>query len=74
MAGEVPRASDRGQRVLRLIQKWMAAGVIEDGEWSETEEGTAQGASVSPLLANVYLHYVFDLWAHQWRRRQRAVT
>ncbi len=57
------------QRVLRLIQKWLAAGVIEDGEWSLTETGTAQGASVSPLLSNVYLHYVFDLWADQWRRR-----
>jgi RNA-directed DNA polymerase len=57
------------KRVLRLIQKWLRAGVIEDGEWSETEEGTAQGASVSPLLANVFLHYVFDLWADQWRRR-----
>ena len=61
------RIADR--RVLRLIQKWLAAGVIEDGAWSETERGTPQGASVSPLLANVYLHYVFDLWAHQWRRR-----
>jgi len=61
------RIADR--RVLRLIQKWLRAGVIEDGEWSETEEGTAQGASVSPLLANVYLHYVFDLWADRWRRR-----
>ena len=57
------------KRVLRLIQKWLRAGVIEDGEWSETEAGTAQGASVSPLLSNVYLHYVFDLWADQWRRR-----
>ena len=57
------------KRVLRLIQKWLKAGVIEDGEWSGTEEGTAQGASVSPLLANVYLHYVFDLWAERWRRR-----
>ena len=57
------------KRVLRLIQKWLRAGVIENGEWSETTEGTAQGASVSPLLANVYLHYVFDLWADQWRRR-----
>ena len=57
------------KRVLRLIQKWLRAGVIEDGEWSTTEQGTAQGASVSPLLANVYLHYVFDLWADQWRRR-----
>jgi len=61
------RIADR--RVLRLIQKWLRAGVIEDGEWSRTEEGTAQGASVSPLLANIYLHYVFDLWADQWRRR-----
>ena len=57
------------KRVLRLIQKWLAAGVIEDGEWSKTETGTAQGASVSPLLSNVFLHYVFDLWAEQWRRR-----
>jgi RNA-directed DNA polymerase len=57
------------KRILRLIRKWLKAGVIEDGEWSETLEGTAQGASVSPLLANVYLHYVFDLWADQWRRR-----
>jgi RNA-directed DNA polymerase len=57
------------KRILRLIQKWLRAGVIEDGEWSSIEEGTAQGASVSPFLANVYLHYVFDLWADQWRRR-----
>jgi RNA-directed DNA polymerase len=61
------RIADR--RVLRLIQKWLRAGVIEDGEWSSTETGTAQGASVSPLLSNVFLHYVFDLWADQWRRR-----
>lgn len=61
------RIADR--RVLRLIQKWLRAGVIEDGEWSESLEGTAQGASVSPLLSNVYLHYAFDLWADQWRRR-----
>ena len=57
------------KRVLRLIGKWLRAGVIQEGEWSETPEGTAQGASVSPLLANVYLHYVFDLWADQWRGR-----
>jgi RNA-directed DNA polymerase len=49
------------QRVLRLIQKWLRAGVIENGVWSQTEQGTPQGASVSTLLANVYLHYVFDL-------------
>jgi len=58
------------ERVLRLIQKWLAVGVIEDGAWTRFEEGVPQGASVSPLLANVYLHYVFDLWAHQWRRRR----
>jgi group II intron reverse transcriptase/maturase len=57
------------QRVLRLIGKWLTAGVIEDGEWSQTQEGAPQGASVSPLLANVYLHYVFDLWARWWRSR-----
>ena len=61
------RIADR--RLLRLIGKWLKAGVIEDGEWSETVEGTPQGASASPLLSNVYLHYVFDLWADQWRRR-----
>ena len=57
------------QRVLRLIRKWLSAGVIEDGQWSETVEGAPQGASASPLLANVYLHYVFDLWAQWWRKR-----
>ena len=56
-------------RVLRLIQKWLKAGVLDAGEYQETEEGTPQGAVISPLLANVYLHYVFDLWAHQWRGR-----
>ena len=56
-------------RVLRLIRKWLGAGVIEDGTWTACDEGTPQGASVSTLLANVYLHYVFDLWVHQWRRR-----
>jgi RNA-directed DNA polymerase len=61
------RIGDR--RVLRLIKKWLAAGVIEDGSWTAFEEGVPQGASASPLLANVYLHYVFDLWADQWRRR-----
>jgi len=61
------RIADR--RVLRLIQKWMVAGVIEEGAWTASEEGVPQGASASPLLANVYLHYVFDLWAHQWRTR-----
>jgi RNA-directed DNA polymerase len=57
------------KRVLRLLQKWLSAGVIEEGTWTACDEGTPQGASVSPLLANVYLHYVFDLWAQQWRSR-----
>jgi group II intron reverse transcriptase/maturase len=61
------RVADR--RMLRLIQKWLKAGVSEDGQWSETKQGTPQGAVVSPLLANVYLHYVFDLWADVWRRK-----
>jgi RNA-directed DNA polymerase len=58
------------KRVLRLISKWLTAGVIEDGEWTECDEGAPQGASVSPLLANVYLHYVFDLWADYWRHKR----
>src|SRR6516225_5600095 len=61
------RVADR--RMLRLIQKWLKAGVSEDGQWSETKVGTPQGAVVSPLLANVYLHYVFDLWVEAWRKR-----
>ena len=60
------------KRVLRLIEKWLAAGVIEDGTWTESGQGSPQGASVSPLLANVYLHYVFDLWAGWWRTTVRA--
>jgi len=57
------------QRVIRLIQKWLNAGVLEDGERYRTEVGTPQGGSISPLLANIYLHYAFDLWANQWRQR-----
>ncbi len=57
------------KRVVRLIQKWLAAGILEAGKWSATKEGTPQGATISPLLANVYLHYVFDLWVQQWRKR-----
>jgi group II intron reverse transcriptase/maturase len=62
------RLADR--RMLHLIRKWLKAGVLENGKWTASEEGTPQGASVSPLLANIYLHYVLDLWAHQWRKRQ----
>lgn len=55
-------------RVLRLIAKWLRAGVLEDGRWWETQRGSPQGAVISPLLANVFLHYVFDLWVNQWRK------
>jgi RNA-directed DNA polymerase len=58
------------QRVVRLIQKWLNAGVLEAGERTRSEVGTVQGGSISPLLANVYLHYVFDLWAQWWRKKQ----
>ena len=57
------------KRVIRLIQKWLSAGVVEEESWTASDKGTPQGASASPLLANVYLHYVLDLWANQWRRR-----
>jgi group II intron reverse transcriptase/maturase len=57
------------QRVVRLIGKWLKAGVMEAKQWQPTEEGTPQGAVISPLLANVYLHYVLDLWFNQWRQR-----
>jgi RNA-directed DNA polymerase len=57
------------ERIIRLIQKWLKAGVLEDGRRHETVEGTPQGAVISPLLANIYLHYVYDLWVEQWRRR-----
>jgi group II intron reverse transcriptase/maturase len=57
------------QRVVRHVKKWLRAGVLEDGKRTQSQEGTPQGGSASPLLANVYLHYVFDLWAHQWRKR-----
>jgi len=56
------------QRVLRLIRKWLNAGVLEEGQWTCSEEGTPQGGSASPLLANIYLHYVFDLWVQHWRK------
>jgi RNA-directed DNA polymerase len=61
------RVADR--RILRLIQKWLRAGVSVNGQWLETKVGTPQGAVISPLLANIYLHYVFDLWVHAWRRK-----
>ncbi len=57
-------------RVLRLIRMWLKAGILESGEWREADKGTPQGAGISPLLANIVLHYALDLWVHQWRRRQ----
>lgn len=62
------RIGDR--RVVRLIQKWLKAGVMEDGQWHETEEGSPQGAVISPSLANLYLHQVLDLWVKAWRKKQ----
>ena len=62
------RIADR--RIVRLIQKWLNAGVLEDGKRTRAKEGTPQGGSASPLLANIYLHYVFDLWVQKWRRTQ----
>lgn len=58
------------QRIVRLIQKWLNAGILEEGKRIQVEEGTPQGGSISPLLANIYLHYVFDLWAQVWRRKR----
>jgi retron-type reverse transcriptase len=56
-------------RVLRLVRMWLEAGILESDAWHETERGTPQGAGISPLLANIFLHYVLDLWVHQWRGR-----
>jgi RNA-directed DNA polymerase len=60
------------QRIVRLIQKWLNAGVLVDGEWIRSDMGTPQGGGISPLLANIYLHYVFDLWIRDWRRRAKG--
>jgi group II intron reverse transcriptase/maturase len=56
-------------RILRLIQKWLNAGVMEEGKWSDTKTGSPQGSVISPLLANIYLHYAFDLWVNVWRKK-----
>jgi len=57
-------------RMIRLIRKWLRAGILEDGVVRPSDKGTGQGSVISPLLANIYLHYVFDLWAHRWRQRE----
>ena len=64
------RVGDR--RIIRLIQKWLKAGVLEDGIATVSDKGTGQGSVISPLLVNLYLHYAFDLWAERWRRREAA--
>ena len=66
------------KRIIRLIRKWLKAGILEDGVVTVADSGTGQGAVISPLLGNIYLHYVFDLWAerwrrHSWRRDRRAL-
>ena len=58
------------KRIVRLIRKWLKAGVLEQTQWTETKEGTPQGAVISPALANLYLHHVLDLWAEAWRKKQ----
>jgi len=62
------RIGDR--RIIRLIRKWLKAGVLEDGIVAVSDKGIGQGAVISPLLANIYLHYALDLWAMRWRRRE----
>jgi RNA-directed DNA polymerase len=61
------RIADR--RIIRLIERWLKAGILESGEWTAVETGSPQGSGISPILANVFLHYVFDAWVHQWRKR-----
>jgi RNA-directed DNA polymerase len=64
------RIADR--RVLRLTERWLKAGILESGQWQSTEVGTPQGSGISPILANLFLHYVVDLWVHQWRQQQAS--
>ena len=66
------RVGDR--RIIRLIQKWLRAGILEDEVVTISERGTGQGSVISPLLANIYLHYAFDLWANRWRQREATGT
>ena len=62
----------RTKRILRLIAKWLKVGIVEDGRRTRGTCGAPQGAVISPILANVYLHYVFDLWVHRWRRTKAS--
>ena len=65
-----PAGTFSGCLILAVGLAWMRAGVSEDGTWSKTDVGTPQGAAISPLLANIFLHYVFDLWVRRWRHRR----
>ena len=58
------------KRIIRLVRKWLRAGILEDGIVTVDDRGTGQGSVISPLLANIYLHYCLDLWADRWRRRE----
>ena len=60
------------KRILRLVAKWLKVGIVEDGRVTRGERGAPQGAVISPILANVYLHYVYDLWVHRWRRTRAS--
>ena len=62
------------KRIIRLVRKWLKAGILEDGVVTVGDRGTGQGSVISPLLANIYLHYVLDLWADRWRRREATAT
>jgi hypothetical protein len=72
-AGEKDEPTSEIQNI-RLIRKWLRVGILEDGAVTISDKGTAQGAVISPLLANTYLHYVLGLWAERWRRRDAAVA
>ena len=70
MAGPLPGTRIGDKRIIRLIRKWLRAGILEDGIVTVDDRGTGQGSVISPLLANIYLHYCLDLWADRWRRRE----
>ena len=70
--GADARAQDCRPRVLRLIKRWLKAGILESGEWAAVETGSPQGSGISPIFANVFLHYILDAWVHQWRRQHAA--
>jgi RNA-directed DNA polymerase len=70
LAAPLPGTSVGDKRIIRLVRKWLKAGILEDGVVTVDDRGTGQGSVISPLLANIYLHYCLDLWAERWRRRE----